>query len=111
MAWPKGKPRPEGAGRKKGTPNRRTEALMDKCERLNIDPFEGLLRLTDHNDPTIALSAYKEVCQYIYPKRKALEITADVNMELAKKAEEIEKMPREQQIKMLEQTLKRLKGE
>ena len=38
MAWPKGKPRPKGAGRKRGTPNKATadvkEAILEAFGRL-----------------------------------------------------------------------------
>ncbi|WP_152641979.1 hypothetical protein [Ralstonia mannitolilytica] len=38
MAWPKGKPRPEGAGRKKGSQNKTTLAVKEAL----VEAFEGL---------------------------------------------------------------------
>lgn len=87
-------------GRVKGTPNRKTEALMDRCQELGVDPFEILLLFAkgdwkalgyDAKDrvvsvskngenifgdvitPEIRANCAKEACQYIHPKRKALE--------------------------------------
>lgn len=77
MAFPKGAARPEGAGRKKGTPNHKTQHLMNICEKEGIDPFQALCQIAKESiktNPERAISALKEVCQYVYPKRKALEI-------------------------------------
>jgi len=71
----KGKPRPLGAGRKKGSVNRKTELLTEKCEEHGIDPFAALLELAKSDDQNIRLSALKEVCQYLFAKRKAVELT------------------------------------
>lgn len=79
MAYPKGKPRPEGAGRKKGTLNRKTNDLMAKCEARGIDVFDALLDyVVMPSTPETRLSALKELCQYLYPKRKALELEGSV---------------------------------
>ncbi len=68
-------PRSLGIGRQKGTLNKKTEALHEICERKGINPFEALLEMAQHDDPNIRLGALKEVCAYLYPKRKALEIS------------------------------------
>lgn len=62
-------------GRQKGTLNKTTETLFAKCERMGIDPFERLLELANDSDKNIALAATREVAQYLYPKRKALEVS------------------------------------
>lgn len=43
MAYPKGKKRPEGAGRKKGTPNKSSLKAELIAEELGVDPFKILL--------------------------------------------------------------------
>jgi hypothetical protein len=91
----KGMPRPLGAGRKKGTLNRKTEALVEKCERMGIDLFEALLDLAKSPDPTIRLSALREAIQYIYPKRKAVELTAEHDIRLLEKIKQMEDLPEE----------------
>jgi len=100
MAWPKGKPRPPNAGRKKGTPNKKTLEAQLLCEKLGVDPFEFLLLVVKgdekalgykkpkiildalgkaHRVPWITLpnrlAAASEACEYVRPKRKAIEHT------------------------------------
>lgn len=77
---PKGHPRYGGRG--KGIPNRRTQSLLDKCESRGIDPFDALLELAEESkDPGMRLAALKEICQYIYPKRKALEHSGSLEID------------------------------
>ena len=66
----------KAGGRKKGTPNKKTEALMEICARKKLNLFEALLELCQDADKQIRLAAIKEACQYIYPKRKALEVSS-----------------------------------
>jgi hypothetical protein len=79
MAWPKGKPRPAGAGRKAGTPNKRkTEfhaAVAAYVEEHNADPFHFIARLVADTSAQIEhrLQAAKELAQYLQPKLKAIE--------------------------------------
>lgn len=75
MAQPKGKPKTPGSGRKKGTPNKINMDLERLCNETGIDPFMVLLKYTQDPDPVIAIAAAKECCRYIYPQRKALEVT------------------------------------
>lgn len=90
MAWPKGKPRPVSSGRKKGTPNKKSEALLDVCERLNLNPFEAMAQIAlDHSqEPGLRFNALKEICQYVYPKRKAIEHSGEINNPYADKTYE-----------------------
>ncbi len=69
-------------GRKKGTPNKKTQDLLEMCEQKGVNPFEVLLDLCKNADPNIKMNAAKEVCQYILPKRKAIEQTTQVSGEL-----------------------------
>lgn len=74
MAWQKGKPRPAGAGRKKGTPNKSTQDLMEICEQEGIEPFRAMVRLAaKEKDEWKQFDLLKEIAQYLYPKRKAIE--------------------------------------
>jgi len=55
---------------------------MDRLEALGCDPIEGMARLA--MDETVELSIraqmFKELAQYIAPKRKALDVQGDVSM-------------------------------
>jgi hypothetical protein len=84
MGWPKGKPRPPGAGRKKGTPNKVVLGIQAKLDAFDngagFDPIAEILNLYTliHADnPLVAVKILTELMQYIYPKRKALEHTID----------------------------------
>jgi antitoxin component of RelBE/YafQ-DinJ toxin-antitoxin module len=95
-----GSPRPEGAGRKPGTPNRATSEAKRLAEEMGVDPFQVLLlfvkgdaealdlpvhQLADGTEARRAvpldmrLDAAKAAVQYLLPKRKALEVEATVN--------------------------------
>jgi hypothetical protein len=74
------KPGERRGGRSKGTPNKRTEAVAERLEALGCDPIEGMARIA--MDETVELSIraqmYKELAQYVAPKRRAVEMQAEV---------------------------------
>jgi hypothetical protein len=84
-------PKPKNAGRKKGTPNKRTWALVEILEREGFDPAAKLLQLTlDHEEdyhaqrrnesgPAYAAIASRncvELMRFVYPQRKAVDVTS-----------------------------------
>lgn len=101
MPFKPGDERPEGAGRKKGTPNKSTSHLHELAEELGVNPFEVLLHFAkrDHvalgipeytfkvagkgqdattiEEPTISpelqQKAAKDACEYLFPKLKSIE--------------------------------------
>ncbi len=88
-------------GRKKGVPNKAVIPLREKAEKLGLDPFQMLLHFANANwealgyssptetkytargeayevpliTPEHRLRALTELCQYLYPKLKAIEHT------------------------------------
>lgn len=96
-------PRPEGAGRKAGTPNKKTQKLHEIADQLGVSPFEVLLlvvkadwKALGYSTATISrvlkdgsvfeeerisletrLAAAKETAKYLYPQRKAVELSTD----------------------------------
>jgi hypothetical protein len=62
-------------GRSTGTPNRSTGEVKQTLEALGCDPIEGMARIAMEESQPIALRAsmYRELAQYVAPKRKALE--------------------------------------
>lgn len=63
-----------GSGRKKGTPNKRTQDLLGRCQASGVDPFQILLDLASHSlDETMRFNAARELLPFLYPKRKAIE--------------------------------------
>lgn len=79
MAAPKGRPKPAGSGRQKGTVNKKNLDVIQKLAELNCDPLEGMAiiakKAMESNDYALAGNMYKELAQYIAPKRKAIEHT------------------------------------
>lgn len=108
MGTPKGM---RFGGRQKGTPNKKTQSLLEKCAALDFDPFNAMLEIA--KDPTHEhrVAALKEVCQYLYPKRKSLEHSANVDPQILEAAENVLTMTKEEQINYLEEQLKALKGD
>lgn len=74
--------RPKQGGRKAGTPNKRTVEVQEKLARLKCDPIAGMARLAmdKKNPPELRGRMFAELAQYIAPKRKALEHSADGGM-------------------------------
>lgn len=91
-----GQKKTPGSGRKKGTPNKKTIDFLLVLEKNNFDPGEELIYVYNQ-----AKSIYKimrqgkkyfqalqsletmqttadKICQFVYPKRKAIEHSGDV---------------------------------
>lgn len=63
-------------GRKPGTPNKSSLPIEALCAFHNCSPIEVLIKMAnDSNDKAYQFQAAKELAQYLYPKRKALEVT------------------------------------
>lgn len=78
MAFKQGVPRPPNAGRKKGTPNKITTDIMKICEEEGVDPIRALIIASKTSEKCLL-----DLCQYVIPKRKALDHTfAPSNEEL-----------------------------
>lgn len=69
-------------GRQKNTPNKRTTDIQTMLEALGCNPIMGLANIAENesHDISIRLSAYKELAQYVAPKRKAVELSASVEV-------------------------------
>lgn len=76
MPFVKGKPRPANAGRRAGTPNKKSKRdVYAMAEERGIEPFEVLLELCSSRDEGIKLGAAKEACKYLYTQKRATEIS------------------------------------
>jgi hypothetical protein len=67
-------------GRQKGTPNKATQDVVVRLKELGCDPIAGMatLALDPNNSAELRGRMYSELAQYVAPKRKAVEIAADV---------------------------------
>lgn len=74
--------RAKTGGRTKGTPNKRTQDLKDRIEALGCDPLIAMVQIgeeaKDKEDWPLAFNVYRELMQYCYPKRRAVEIEATI---------------------------------
>ena len=79
-------------GRSKGTPNKRTQDVIEKLESLDCDPIEGMARIAlqaeKDGDKNLAATMYKELAPYVAPKRKAIEQTIKHEEELTMEEQE-----------------------
>jgi len=68
---------PKTGGRKPGSLNKITADIQHALSLLKCDPIVGMARIAMNTKNDIALRArmYAELAQYIYPKRRAVEIT------------------------------------
>ena len=76
------KPGERRGGRKKGTPNKKTSDIQKRLDALGCDPLEGMAKIAEEamekKSYSLALMAYKELAQYVAPKRKSVEMKAEV---------------------------------
>lgn len=73
------KPGERRGGRQKGTPNKRTQAVTKILATVGCDPIEGMARIAMDETAELGIRAqmYKELAQYVAPKRKAVQITGE----------------------------------
>ena len=73
---PKGR---KTGGRQKGTPNKATQDVVARLNELGCDPIEGMaaLALDTTNTAELRGRMFAELAQYIAPKRKAVEHSAE----------------------------------
>ncbi len=82
MPFKKGQPRAPTAGRRKGTPNKRTTdlaAYLDSLIEKHGCPFDGLLKIAQNEEvemPT-RVRAYGEFLSYRHPKLRSVEVKGD----------------------------------
>ena len=73
--------RQKTGGRKAGTPNTKTKSIIDRLKELKCDPIEGMALIAkqamDEGEMQLAGNMYKELAQYVAPKRKSVEITGE----------------------------------
>lgn len=67
---------PKTGGRKPGTPNKRI-SVWEICQSISLNPFEELAKIANAPENERRFDALKELCQYIEPKRKAIEHSTD----------------------------------
>ncbi len=110
MAFKKGEPRPQTAGRKAGTPNKRSQSLFDLCDEMDFNPFKAMLTIAKDDTHKDSAMMLKEVAKYLYPARKAIELSATLDPKLQEAAESLTDMSKEEKIALLQDQIKELKN-
>lgn len=74
---PAGKPAPEGAGRPRGTPNKRTLHARFVLEELGADPagFLALAMKDEANPLDVRIDCAKALMPYVFPKLSAVQVS------------------------------------
>lgn len=106
MGFKKGEPRPEGAGRKPGSKNKR-RSVLEVCEEQGLDPFAEMAKIAKSQMHERQFDALKELCQYLEPKKKAVEVTGSLDVGLMREVEALAGMTEEELRKLLKEELKK----
>jgi hypothetical protein len=70
-------------GRQKGGLNKKTLDLMKICEEEGIEPFREMVRQCRLIDDAVErFTALEKICQYLFPKKRAVEVTGEDGEEL-----------------------------
>ena len=79
-------PQPKTGGRQKGTPNKRTQALIAAINEVcpDYDPVIAMAVIANDEgqDLSLRVQCHKEVAQYIHAKRKALEVDIEGGLDI-----------------------------
>ena len=64
-------------GRAAGTQNRKTRDVAELLRSLGCEPIEGMVRIAqdERHSPELRGKMYSDLAQYVYPKRRAVEVT------------------------------------
>lgn len=66
-------------GRKKGTPNKKTSEFLEQLGNFDsVGELKDIFYKTD--DPILKFNIIKTILEYQFPKRKAVEMAADMNI-------------------------------
>ena len=76
----------KGMNGRKGVPNKKSVEIADKLAALGCDPLQGMAEIAAiarrEGDNALAGQMYKELAQYVAPKRKAIEHTGDLSHQI-----------------------------
>lgn len=73
----------EGAGRKKGEPNKRTQEAIDIAKAVGKTPLEVMLEImNDTDDARLKLTAAQAAAPYVHAKLSSMEVTGKDGGEL-----------------------------
>jgi hypothetical protein len=70
--------------------------VIERLESLGCDPIEGLVKIARDpaTKPELKMRCFAELAQYVYPKRKAMDVSLDGGREITVTVEHIGSPPR-----------------
>ena len=84
---------PKTGGRKRGTVTKiqafRLPTILETLEREDVRPLEILCKWAKDPDPMTSIAATKELCKYMYPTLRSVEMKADVVTKIESGADKI----------------------
>lgn len=93
-------------GRRPGSKNKRT-SVLEICEESGLDPFRELARIGgDRSDPN-QFGALKELCQYIEPKKKAVEVSGGLDLRVQQELDALMGLSEEELQALLKKEIKK----
>lgn len=78
MPFTRGTPKPPGSGRKKGNGTKQYRGTVEQIlAEHDCNPIAGLADIAKDKaiEPGVRVRAYGELAQYVYPKRRAIELS------------------------------------
>lgn len=107
MTFEKG--RKKTGGRKKGVRNKINQNLAELCEQKGFNPFEALLDLAKNPKTKggLKLGALKELCEYLFPKRRRMEFEGSAYLHIVREVEELSKLPTEELKRLAQEELEK----
>lgn len=96
-------------GRVKGTPNKEATTLEAQALLKGVNFWSLLCEIAADRTHPKHIDAVKEGCSYLYAKRKALEVSTEVDPELLEMAKTIGQLPKEELLKIIATEMRKLK--
>ena len=78
MARPKGSPKTEGSGRKKGTPNKVKTDTREMMREYIANNFSQYIQRMENLDDRDYTRAYAEMCKFVVPVLQSTSIDATI---------------------------------
>lgn len=97
-------------GRQKGTPNKETGDLFGLCVSKGLNVFERMVEIAAiESNADKQFSQLLEIAPYLYAKRKALEVSQNVDPEMLELAQHLASLSKEEVMAVISHEMKKLK--
>ncbi len=104
-------------GRPVGSANKR-RSIEELCLEMGVDPFKTLCEFLQERvdadgekietNPGLKLMAAKELCKYLEPQKKAIEVTKAIDSKIVEEMQAIADMSKDQLLQTVQAELKRI---